>query len=72
MKIVDNKAEVKLKKFEDLVNGQCFKWNISGNTDLLMKTDYEQDAISLIDGEYYSELCGDMVIPINAEVHIIN
>ena len=69
MKIVDEVTEQKPVKFEDLDTGQCFKWARSGST-VMLKTDCDQDAVDLTDGEYYSNLCDEDVYPVNAEVHI--
>ena len=71
MEIVNDTVKQKSVKYEDVREGSCFKFSKDG-TDVLMKTDFEQDAVSLIDGEYLSDLCGDNVFPVNAEVHIIN
>lgn len=71
MKIVNDKKEQEAEKFEDLPNGHCFRWD-DVSFDILLKTDYEQDAVSLVDGEYYSNLCGEDIVPVNAEVHIVD
>jgi hypothetical protein len=63
--------DVSLTKYEDLEEGQCFKWSKDAEN-VLLKTDYEQDAVDLVDGEYYSDLCGEDVYPVEAEIHIIN
>ena len=71
MKVVNDVKEQEAIKFEDLPEGHCFRWGVS-TTDLLLKTDYEHDAVSLINGEYYFDLCDEDVFPVNAEVHIID
>ena len=71
MKIVNTKTEQEPVKFEELDEGQCFKMHIA-DTEVWMKTDYDQDAVSLIDGEYYSDLCEEDVYPVNAEIHILD
>lgn len=70
MRIVNNKVEQKPMKFEDLDEGQCFKWSKNA-TCVWMKTDCEQDAVDLGDGEYLSNCCGEDVFPVDAEVHIV-
>lgn len=72
MKIVNTEVEQEPIKFEDLEAGQCFKWNRSATTNIWMKTDYDQDAVDLGDGEYCSNLYGEDVFPVNAEVHIVD
>jgi len=67
MKVV-RKNEKKKVNFADLNKGDCFEWVNS----VLIKTDYEQDAVDLVDGTVYSGICGEDVYPVNAEVHIID
>lgn len=71
MKIVNDVTEQKPVKFEDLDEGQCFRWSKGGSI-ILMKTNYDQDAVDLLDGEYYSDLCDEDVYPVDAEIHIVN
>lgn len=71
MNVVNDAAEQKPVKFEDLDEGQCFKWS-KGESGIMLKTDCDQDAVDLTDGEYYSDLCGEDVYPVNAEIHIVN
>ncbi len=71
MEIVNSKAEQKSVKYEDVRIGTCFKFD-KDSADIFMKTDYEQDAVSLIDGEYQYGLCGENVFPVNVEVHIVD
>ena len=68
MKIVKNneKGEV---NFAELKVGDCFK---DDDGDLMMKLDKQQKAVDLSDGCVYGNYCGDMVIPVNAEIHIID
>lgn len=70
MRIVNVKAEQESVKFEDLDEGQCFKWG-KDDDEVYLKTDYEQDAVNLETGEYFSNLCGEDVFPVDAEVHVI-
>jgi len=42
------------------------------NLGILMKVDDEQSAVDLLNGEFFSSLCGEKVFPVNAELHIIN
>jgi len=67
MKVV-RKNEKNEVNFADLKQGDCFKWKGS----LLIKIDYEQDAVDLEDGVVYSDMCGEIVYPVNAEVQIID
>lgn len=67
MKVLKNN-EKNLVDFTDLGAGDCFRY--MGK--LWIKTDYEQDGVCLTDGLVHTEMCGDMVIPVNAEVHIID
>lgn len=55
------------KNFADLEPGDCFRYE---NT-ICIKAEFEQDAIVLDSGEVWSNMCGNMVTPVNAEVHII-
>lgn len=66
MKVVRNEKEIKEVNFADLNPGDCFEHE----GDLCIKSQYEQDAISLTDGEQYEDMCGDTVILVNAEIHI--
>ena len=54
--------------YADLAAGDCFRYK----GDLLIKADYEQDAVCLTDGVAYNGMCGKIVIPVNAEVQIID
>ena len=71
MKVVNDEKRQESVKFEDLRPGECFRWSESVG-DILLKTDYEQGAVSLMDGEYYCDLCGEDAFPVNTEVHIID
>lgn len=71
MKIVNGIIEQKSVRYEDVNVGSCFKFS-KDDTNVFLKTDYEQDAVSVINGEYYSNLCGEDVFPVNVEVHIIS
>lgn len=67
MRVKENN-ERNLVSFSKLKQGDCFRWSNS----ILIKTDVEQDAVDLADGVVYSNMCDDMVTPINAEVQIID
>jgi len=54
--------------FAKLKPGDCFRYEGV----LCIKTEFEQDAIVLDSGEVWSNMCGNNVIPINAEVYIID
>ena len=63
--------------FEAVRKGQCFRFadefkTLGIKAELYMKTDYDQDAVELSSGSYYSGLCGEKVIVFDAEVHVIN
>ncbi|KKN71229.1 hypothetical protein LCGC14_0422720 [marine sediment metagenome] len=73
MKIVKpEKKELKSTLFEDLNEGDCFWFAAETDANIWMKTNYEQDAVNLIDGEYGSDLCGEAVYLVNAEIHIVD
>ena len=67
MRILENN-EKNTVDFADLDPGDCFRW--AG--DLYVKADYEQDATGLLDGSALSEMCGEQVTPVNAEIQIID
>lgn len=67
MKVVENNTENTVD-FSELGAGDCFRWH----GDLYVKSEFEQDAVGLADGYAISDMCGDAVIPINAEIHIID
>lgn len=67
MRVIENN-EKNTVDFAELKPGDCFRWGDS----LLIRTDYEQDAVDLEDGSTYSNMCGDQVTPVNAEVQIID
>lgn len=54
--------------YGELEAGDCFRYR----EELYLKADFEQDAICLTDGSMLTDMCGDMVIPVNAEVQIID
>lgn len=54
--------------FATLKPGDCFWWD---NT-LFVKSNYNQRATGLVGGRSLCDMCGEMVTPINAEVHIID
>ncbi len=56
-------------KFEDLDEGQCFRWENS----LLIKTNCGQDAVDLADGAVYSDMCKESgITPANVEARVID
>jgi len=65
-----NPPLVKLSEtsFEDLGEGCCF---IDNSNVLLIKLSEagEQSAVSLADGQYYSDLCGSQVIPVDITIN---
>ena len=54
--------------FAELEAGDCFRYGGK----LWIKTNYAQDAVRLCDGTVYSDMCEDIVTPVNAEVQIID
>ena len=54
--------------FADLGPGDCFRW--LGH--LFIKANYKQYAVSLADGCTATDLCGEEVMPVNAEIQIID
>ena len=54
--------------YEKLNAGDCFRFE----NEICVKSDFEQDAIRLVDGQMLSDMCGEMVTPVNAEVQIID
>ncbi|MCK5611630.1 hypothetical protein KAR91_57700 [Candidatus Pacearchaeota archaeon] len=73
MKIVRHeKEESKRILFEDLDKGACFWFSDETDENIWMKTNYEQDAVDLTDGEYRNKLCGETVYPVNIELHIFD
>jgi len=67
MKVIENNEENTVD-FEELEPGDCFRWK----SNLLIKTDCEQDAVDLEDGSTYSDMCKEQVTPVNTEVRIID
>lgn len=67
MKINESKNDGTVD-FESLNEGECFRWRGK----LMIKTDIAQDGVCLCDGEVLCDMCGDMVMPVNAEVRIID
>lgn len=67
MRVIKNN-EKNTVDFAELEPGDCFRWADS----LLIKTDQEQDAVDLEDGVVYGDMCRKRVIPVNAEVQIID
>lgn len=67
MKVRD-KAEQEKVDYTGLRPGDCFRYD--GET--CIKTRFEQDAVVLNTGEVWSDMCGNMVTPVNAEVQIID
>jgi len=67
MRILENK-EKNLVDFTDLSVGDCFRYD----GQLYIKSDCDQEAVGLVDGNALSELCNTRVTPVNAEVHIID
>ena len=73
MKIVRHKKKKPEKiLFEDLDEGTCFWFANETDENVWFKTDYEQDAVDLTDGEYRSDLCGQEVHPIDIELHVFD
>lgn len=66
---IKDKVEKDKVDFAELESGDCFR---DCDGELMIKTDWEQDAVSLEDGQVFSNWCGRAVTPVNAEVHIIN
>jgi len=56
----------KEKKFSELEIGDCC---IDASNDLLIKTDEEQDAVSLVTGIVYHDFCDCYVMPIEVKVN---
>lgn len=67
MRIKENNEENTVD-FAELESGECFRYQ----RDLWVKTDYEQDAVCLQDGNVRADMCGEQITPINAEVQIID
>ena len=67
MKILENN-EKNTVDFADLDPGDCFRWDGG----LYVKSNCDQEAVSLVDGYALSEMCGEQVQPVNAEVQIID
>lgn len=67
MKVLENN-EKNTVDFAELEPGDCFRWD--GN--LYVKSQFEQDAIGLVDGYAMEGMCGSQVQPVNAEVQIID
>lgn len=60
---INDQRIIKTTKYDDLEPGDTFMYQ----ENLCMKSDYEQDAMCLVDGESFSNMCGEDVIPVNAE-----
>jgi len=69
MKIVEDKKRPGVL-YESLNATDCFRLQENDN-DLWLKTDFDQDAVSLVDGEYISDMCGETVFPVAVELHVI-
>ena len=54
--------------FASIRPGRCFEYGSC----LYIKCNAKQQAVRMTDGAVYDDMCGQQVIPINAEVHIIN
>ncbi|KKN69799.1 hypothetical protein LCGC14_0437450 [marine sediment metagenome] len=67
MRVRENN-EKNLIDFADLDAGDCFRYEGT----VCIKTEFDQDAVTLGDGSVWSDMCGNMVTPVNAEVQIIN
>ena len=66
---INENVEQNTVDFEMLNPGDCFK---DEDGDVMIKIDWEQNAVLLRNGVVFSSQCGKMVTPINAEVRIIN
>lgn len=71
MKIVNDKQEATPVKYDNLDVGDCFRLK-SDYQGLLVKTDYREGAVNLINGMYYNDLCGTDVYPVKVELHVIS
>lgn len=67
MKVLENN-EKNLVDFTDLNAGDCFRYG--GR--LYIKSDCDQEAVGLNDGDALCDMCDTMVTPVNAEVQIID
>lgn len=67
MKVLENN-EKNLVDFADLNAGDCFRYR----GQVYVKSQCNQEAVGLSDGDAQEEMCGNMVTPVNAEVHIID
>ena len=68
MKVIEKKENNKVD-FADLNVGDCFK---DDDGDIMIKTDWEQEAVHLATGIVYINQCERMITPVNAEVQIID
>lgn len=68
MRILENNEKNKVD-FAELDAGDCFR---DCDGELMIKTDWEQDAVSLEDGQVFGNFCGKEVTPVNAEVRVID
>lgn len=67
MRVIENN-EKNTVNFTKLKSGDCFRWR--GN--LYVKSECDQEAVGLTDGDALENMCGDQVTPVNAEVQIID
>lgn len=54
--------------FGELKPGDCFRFE----GDLCVKSTHQQNATGLESGDHFYDMCGILVTPVNAEVHIID
>ncbi len=67
MRVLENN-EKNVVDFSDLDIGDAFRHE--GR--IFVKTDWEQDAVRIDDGVVYEQMCREKVIPVNAEVQVID
>ena len=67
MKVLENN-EKNLVDFAKLDAGDCFRYQ----SDLCIRSDWKQEAVSLNDGTVYEDMCGELVTPVNAEIQVID
>ncbi len=67
MRVLENN-EKNTVDFAKLEPGDCFRWN----GELYIKSDCAQEAVCLNSGYHLEDMCGEPVIPVNAEVQIID
>ena len=68
MRVVIKDNEKNIVDYAKLKPGDCFRWD----KDIYIKSQCDQEAISLTDGYALADMCGEMVTLINAEVHVID